>query len=80
MHTQSMRVLAAIATGVSLSVVLEYGLNAQSDAARRAASKEWPTYGHDAEQHAVLAADRDHACQRRRSQGRVGVSHEAGAA
>ena len=48
MHTRSMRALAAIATGLSLSVVLDYGLDAQSDAARRAATKEWPTYGHDA--------------------------------
>ena len=48
MHTQSMRVLAAIAAGVSLSLAVESGLKAQSDAARRAAAKEWPTYGHDA--------------------------------
>ncbi len=48
MPTQSMRVLAAIAAGVSLSLAVESGLKAQSDAARRAAAKEWPTYGHDA--------------------------------
>ena len=45
MHTQSMRVLAAIAAGVSLNLAVESGLKAQSDAARRAAAKEWPTYG-----------------------------------
>ena len=48
MHTPLMRVLAAIATAVSLSVAQDDGLHAQSDAARRAAAKEWPTYGHDA--------------------------------
>jgi quinoprotein glucose dehydrogenase len=42
-----MRVLTALAVSLSASVAVEYGVHAQSDAARRAASKEWPTYGHD---------------------------------
>jgi quinoprotein glucose dehydrogenase len=42
------RVLAAIVVGISLSFAAGYAVDAQSDAARKGAEKEWPTYAHDA--------------------------------
>src|SRR5688500_14294923 len=49
MRTTSMRVLIALAVSVSAIMAVEYDVGAQSDAARRAASREWPTYGHNSD-------------------------------
>lgn len=42
------RLFVSVAATLSVCLAVGWGVGAQSDAARGAAAKEWPTYGHDA--------------------------------